>query len=264
MKSLSIVPVLVLVSCNALLSATAFQTPAPSLTATPRQSSLPNAAFLARQPPQSASPISYKARKATAATTHLSMYNLPPSGGGGGGNNDNVIKQVLGGALTIGAIVLFFVSPLGAIFFAITNSLFLLALITPVILTIAFQVWRSLNTINGSCPSCGAPNQVVLKDPDQVSFCLNCGAFLQASSDLKSVELANPTGNRGGGGDFIDMGSGNPNVGSIFDQMFGGGGFGGGGAPEQSLQSVVKDKEQKFKRERTIIDVEVSKDERFQ
>lgn len=192
-------------------------------------------------------------------TTHLSMYNLPPGGGGGGGKN-NAMTQILQGALTVGAIVLFFASPLGSIFFAITNSLFLLALITPVILTIAFQVWQSLNTIQGTCPNCGAPNQRVLKDPSQVSFCFNCGAFLQASQDGKTIELSAPARNRGGG-DFIDMDQQQqqPMGGSIFDQLFGGGGGMGGGEPQQPSASSVSDKEKKFRREQTVIDVEVQK-----
>ena len=196
--------------------------------------------------------------KASAPSTQLGMaYNLPP--GGGGPKDDNVISQVLGGALTIGAIVLFFISPLGSIFFAITNSLFILALLTPVLLTIAFKVWQSLNTVTGSCPSCGAPNQVVLKENGQVSFCLNCGAFLQASSDQKTIELANNPARRGNN-DFIDMDSGSPmgGGGSIFDSFFGGGP--GADRPEQPTQSAVRDKEQKFKREQTVIDVEVDKD----
>ena len=185
------------------------------------------------------------------------MYNLPPSGGGGGPKDDSVISQVLGGALTIGAIVLFFASPLGGIFFAITNSLLILALITPVVLTIAFKVWEAQNTISGSCPSCGAPNQVVLKEAQQPSFCLNCGALLQASTDRKSIALANNNfNNNPAGRDFIDMESGAPmGGGSIFDGF-----FGGGGEPEQPTQTAVKDKESKFKREQTVIDVEVDKD----
>ena len=178
------------------------------------------------------------------------MYNLPPSGGGGG-KNDNVISQVLGGALTVGAIILFFASPLGGIFFAITNSLFLLALITPVILTIAFQVWQSLNTVEGPCPNCGASARV-LKQVDQPSICFNCGSILQVSPDLKTIELSSPTRREGGG--FIDMdqpGAGMGSGASIFDVF-------GGGAPQQQQPSS---KQQKFRRDSTIVDVEVTKDD---
>jgi len=186
-------------------------------------------------------------------------YKLP-GGGGGGGGKDNIISEVLGGALTVGAIILFFASPLGSIFFAITNSLFLLALITPVVLFAAFNIWKSLNTIQGACPNCGAPQQTVMKDPDQVSLCFNCGAFIKASSDLKSIEITAP--NRGGrSGDFIDMdqpgagAGGGADFGSVMDQMFGGGG--GGSSP-----ASVKEKAQKFKRDTTIIDVDFDKDDK--
>jgi hypothetical protein len=182
------------------------------------------------------------------------MYELPPSGGGGGGGkNDDAMTQVLQGALTIGAIVLFFVSPLGSIFFAITNSLFLLALITPVILTVAFQVWQSLNTIEGTCPSCGAPKQRVFKDPAAPGICFNCGSIIQASPDLKSIELSTPI-QRGGG--FVEMDQ--PGIGSpasIFDI------FGEGLPSQQPTVDDVKAKESKFRRERTIIDVEVKDDD---
>lgn len=180
------------------------------------------------------------------------MYNLPPSGGGGG-KNDNVISQVLGGALSIGAIVLFFASPLGSIVFAITNSLFLLALITPILLTIAFQVWQALNTVEGPCPNCGAPARV-LKQVEQPSICLNCGSILQVSPDLKEIELSSPT--RRQSGNFIDIDSPGAAGGSIFDI------FGGAGAPQQQpTRAQVQEKGQKFKRESTIVDVEVTKDD---
>jgi hypothetical protein len=191
-----------------------------------------------------------------ASTTQLSMYNLPPSGGGGGGGgkDDNAMTQVLQGAFTIGAIVLFFASPLGGIFFAITNSLFLLALITPVILTIAFQIWQSLNTIEGPCPSCGAPRQRVFKDPAAPGICFNCGSIIQASPDLKSIELSTPVQR---GSDFVDMDQpGRVSPASIFDI------FGDGLASQQQpTVEDIKAKESKFRRERTVIDVEVKDDD---
>ncbi|CAB9522477.1 expressed unknown protein [Seminavis robusta] len=207
---------------------------------------------------ESPGPSPFQAR-VTSSTTQLSQYNLPPSGGGGGGKDDNVVTQVIQGGLTIGAIVLFFVSPLGGIFFAITNSLFLLALITPVILTIAFQVWQSLNTIEGTCPNCGAPKQRVVKDPAQPGLCFNCGSIIQASPDLQSIELST-VNSRGGG--FVDMdqpGAGSP-AGSIFD-IFGAGGPQAPTTPQQPTTDEVKTKENKFRREQTIIDVEVNKDD---
>jgi hypothetical protein len=184
-------------------------------------------------------------------TTQLSMYNLPPSGGGG--KDDNVLTQVLQGAFTIGAIVLFFASPLGGIFFAITNSIFLLALITPIILTIVFQIWQSLNTIEGACPNCGAPKQRVFKDPTTPGICFNCGSFIQASPDLKSIQLSTPV-TRGGG--FVDMDRpGVTGPASIFDV------FGDSRSPQPSTIDDVKAKESKFRRERIVIDVEVKEDD---
>jgi len=202
---------------------------------------------------------------AGARSTQLFMYNLPP-GGGGGPPQNNDIRQVLGGVLTVGAIILFFLSPLGGLFFAITNSLLILAIITPILAVVAFQVWQSVSTIRGSCPNCGAPDQIVLKDTDQVSFCFNCGAFLTASSGKKTIELANRAGAGGGGvggRDYIDEdtnnGMGDPV--SMFDALFNNNGGPGMGSKEQPSQSAAKEKAQKFKREQTIIDVDVTKDD---
>lgn len=196
----------------------------------------------------------------TPTSTQLSMsYKLPPSGGGGGGKDDNLVGQVLSGALTIGAIVLFFASPLGGIFFAITNSLFLLALVTPVVLYVAFQVWQSFNTVSGPCPNCGAPTRV-MKDVEQPGLCFNCGSILQISPDMETIELSTPTKRQGGG--FIDMDQPGAGMGgggaSIFD-IFGGGA--GPSSPEQPTATEVKQKEQKFRRDSTIVDVEVTKDD---
>ena len=90
-------------------------------------------------------------------STQLSMYNLPPSGGGG----NNGLKEIAMSALTLLGIVAFFASPLGGVFFFAVNSVFVLLLLIPVVGIISFNVWQYLNTIEGPCPSCGAPTRVV-------------------------------------------------------------------------------------------------------
>lgn len=98
--------------------------------------------------------------------------------------------------LTTIGLTLFFFSPLGALFFAITNSLFLLALITPLLLVGGFQIWTQLNTIQGTCPSCGAPITVLKEGREFLSSatpCFNCGAFVRATADNKGIELCNPS-----------------------------------------------------------------------
>lgn len=132
--------------------------------------------------------------------TILSMSYLPPSGN----NNNNPLSDILPGITTVALTILFFMSPLGSIFFAITNSLFLLALITPVLLYTGFQIWLKFNTIEGSCPNCDYSPLVVTKSLStsldggaSPTICLNCGAFVRASEDNKSLELCNsgnPTG----------------------------------------------------------------------
>jgi hypothetical protein len=108
-----------------------------------------------------------------------------------GRKNDLLIPTIL---TSIG-LMLFFFSPLGAIFFAITNSLFLLALITPLLLVGGLQIWTKFNVIQGECPSCGAPIAVMKEGRDFLSStspCFNCGAFVRATADNKGIELCNP------------------------------------------------------------------------
>ena len=78
------------------------------------------------------------------------MYNLPPSGGGGGGGGNGGLGEILTSVATLAAIVLFFASPLGGLFFAVINSFFVLSLLVPVVLWIGFQGWQFFNTIEQS------------------------------------------------------------------------------------------------------------------
>jgi rRNA maturation protein Nop10 len=187
-------------------------------------------------------------------TTALSMYNLPPGGGdSGGGGNKNELEGILGSLGAIAAVGLFFASPLGSIFFAITNSLFLLAILVPVVGIAGFQAWQYFYTLSGACPNCGAP-VTVLKDSttEAPSFCFNCGSQLQASSDQKTIEFAKePT--------IVDDGF--STTGSIFDALFqqpsssSMGSAGGNTTPNRGASSSTpKDKESKYRRESTVID----------
>jgi len=96
---------------------------------------------------------------------------------------------------------LLFFSPLGSIFFAVTNSLFLLAIGTPLLLFVAFQVWHTFFVIKAPCPSCGAP-VAVMKGSEQTTGCFNCGATIRPTADSKGVEMCNqaPDFTRGAGG----------------------------------------------------------------
>lgn len=146
----------------------------------------------------------------TAAVTHLlareknehrigsALCMLP----GNNRNDNNNLQQLLPTIATFVGLTLFFFSPLGGIFFAITNSLFVLALLTPLIFFGGFQLWSKLNTIQGNCPSCGAPVVVMKNGNDSADNlflfsgsstpCLNCGAFVRATADQKGIELCNP------------------------------------------------------------------------
>lgn len=170
----------------------------------------------------------------------LNMYNLPPSGGGGGGNGG--VREILTSVATLAAIVAFFVSPLGGLFFAVINSFFVLSLLVPIVLWIGFQGWSFFNTVEGPCPQCGAPVRVV-KESLSPSICLNCGTFVQATPDKSSVEFYREQDQVIVDEDYTA---------SIWDSLLSGP-MGARSAPTSSPQ----ERQAKFRREQTIIDVEV-------
>ena len=192
-------------------------------------------------------------------TSSLNMYNLPPSGGGGKGPK-NEFEAILPTITTGILVALFFASPLGGIFFAVFNSIFVLALLTPFVLFGGFQLWKTLYTIEDNCPSCGAIPVRVLKNGEP-SVCLNCGAFSRANEKGDGIELCNNPNDMMGGGQ------------TLFDQLFGpgmGGDMGGNGmsdftnvGPGVEVSSTTKtndDPVKKAKKQGTIIDVDVERD----
>ena len=160
-------------------------------------------------------------------------FKLPP------GKRDNGLQEILVGALSIAGLIAFLASPLGGLFFAALNGVLALVLLTPLLLIFAFNVWQFFNTTEGNCPSCGAPIRV-LKDGSP-SICLSCGSILESSTD--------------GSIDFVPGGSSD-----IFEQenSFFGGFLG------DSLGSSRQSEEKKgqYRRERTIIDVDVEEIEK--
>ena len=93
------------------------------------------------QPPVDAN-IIYKPRE---KTTSLQMgYRLPPGDPKGPLEQiEAIIPTVVTGVL----VLLFFASPLGGIFFAFFNSIFVLAILTPFILYGGFQIWSALVSV---------------------------------------------------------------------------------------------------------------------
>eukprot|EP00587_Corethron_hystrix_P007183 CAMPEP_0113321144 /NCGR_PEP_ID=MMETSP0010_2-20120614/14722_1 /TAXON_ID=216773 ORGANISM="Corethron hystrix, Strain 308" /NCGR_SAMPLE_ID=MMETSP0010_2 /ASSEMBLY_ACC=CAM_ASM_000155 /LENGTH=257 /DNA_ID=CAMNT_0000179171 /DNA_START=92 /DNA_END=862 /DNA_ORIENTATION=+ /assembly_acc=CAM_ASM_000155 len=120
-------------------------------------------------------------------------------------------------------------TPLGGIFFAVTNSLFLIALLTPVILILGFQIWTSMNLVQAPCPSCDAM-AAAKKGSDSVpSPCLNCGCWVRTTKDGKGLEVCNAPndnsnnfGDMGGFGDIFgtDFSSMNVDAQSPFESTF--------------------------------------------
>ena len=179
--------------------------------------------------------------------TRLFMYNLPPSPQGGGGP----LRELLTGALTLVAIVAFFASPLGGIFFTILNSFFLLSVLTPFILWLGFQAWQFFYTVEGPCPNCGAPLRIA-KDPNSPSFCLNCGTVVQATDDGNAIDFFYNDNLNQQQQVIVD----DDYTSSIFDSFFGGGTR---GVPK-SYDTTPDQRQSKFRRETTIIDVEFEDD----
>jgi hypothetical protein len=188
-------------------------------------------------------------------STSIGMgYQLPPSGPKGPMDQINAILPNLATGLLV---VLFFASPLGGIFFAITNSIFVLALLTPFVLFGGFQLWSSLYTIEAPCPSCGAIPVRALKNGEP-SMCLNCGAFSRANEKGDGLELCNNPN------DIMGMGSGLGGASSLFDALFGEPGGEGGISDFDVIDGPKKDspdeRAKKAKRQATIIDVDVERE----
>jgi hypothetical protein len=191
--------------------------------------------------------------------TSLFMYNLPP-----GKNDNDDFGAILKGAGSLILVVAFFASPLGGLVFGLFNSVLLLAILTPIVLTVGVTSWQYFNTISGACPNCGAPVRVVKSNAQgeaQPSICFTCGSILQANYENSGID--NITGKN-----TLDDLNTNGGAQSLFDI------FGGGGAPSSvsrttTTTTVVEEKKgenkkDKLRRETTIIDVEVDDDGAWQ
>jgi len=170
-----------------------------------------------------------------SSKTRLAMF-LPPSGGGGGGGKKQELGELATAVLTFLGVALFFASPLGGIFFALFNSLLAISILLPIGGFVAFNIWQFVNTTTGPCPNCGVPVRA-MKDGSP-SFCFNCGSILQ-SKDGK-LYLANPNV------EFEES----PFV--WLDEL--------GGVRRTPVDE--KEKENRIRREQTIIDVDVEKEDK--
>lgn len=105
----------------------------------------------------------------------LSMF-LPP----GEGNNNKAaeFRELTSAIFTFVGITLFFISPLGGLFFALFNSFLAFIILLPIGAFTVLNVWQYFNTVTGSCPTCGVGVKV-LKD-ESPTICLNCGSIIQA------------------------------------------------------------------------------------
>eukprot|EP00557_Chaetoceros_sp_GSL56_P004214 CAMPEP_0176492114 /NCGR_PEP_ID=MMETSP0200_2-20121128/8802_1 /TAXON_ID=947934 /ORGANISM="Chaetoceros sp., Strain GSL56" /LENGTH=272 /DNA_ID=CAMNT_0017889607 /DNA_START=89 /DNA_END=907 /DNA_ORIENTATION=+ len=192
----------------------------------------------------------------SASPSRLQMGYLPP----GGNDKDSLVSNIIFPILTVAATLLFFLSPLGAVFFAVTNSIFLLLILLPVILSIGFQAWQYFYTISAPCPNCGAPTRVLKDDDVGPNLCLNCGSLIRANLAKDGVELCNDPN------DIFDESS---RVSSFFDLFTrdmdesAGRNSGGGVLYDETTieRKTMEDRQNRERRERTIIDVDATKDD---
>jgi hypothetical protein len=155
-------------------------------------------------------------------------FNLPP-----GKSNDNELSDILVGVAWIVGLIVFFASPLGGLFFAAVNSVFALLFLTPFILIVAFNTWQFFSTVQGNCPSCGAPIRV-LKDGSP-SICLNCKSVVRNDSSGR-IDFAPPKANQ-----FEQEES----IFSIFDST------------TKATKISTETRKDQYRREQTVIDVNV-------
>lgn len=179
-------------------------------------------------------------------TTQLRMYNLPPSP-----QNNNDWKGILTSGLVIAGVIAFFASPLGAIFFALFNSLLVATFLLPLVGIVGYQVWQAFNTVSGPCPNCGAPCRVLKQRSNEFSnpsLCFNCGSVVRANSDNNGIELASSLEE--------DVIPSSP----FWDSLFKAG-------PTVITKTTTRTETanlgDRIRRERTVIDVEVEDEDKF-
>ena len=177
----------------------------------------------------------------TQSSTNLNLYNLPPDNNNNN-NNKNDLGSFIPSIVSVLALGLFFFSPLGALFFALTNTLIIFSFLAPFVLYAGFQIWQYLYTLEGTCPNCGSAVRV-LKDVQQPTICFNCGSQVISNTNMDGVDLYD---------DNDDVDSIMDRQRTIWDTLF-------SNNEEQGFPSYdSKETLKRTRREQTIIDVDVS------
>jgi hypothetical protein len=184
-------------------------------------------------------------------STALHAFNLPPPNKGPGDGLGSLASTLI----TLGLTVAFFLSPIGAFVLSIFNSLVLLAFLTPLLAVAGFNLWQLLNTVSGPCPSCGAPVTVRKRSSssgstqtlfeESPSLCFNCGAVVTASEDNQRIDIDSS----------LDPMSGIANQGFLESL------FSSTQRTASPSANSAEEKAKQFRRDLTVIDVDVSADE---
>ena len=104
----------------------------------------------------------------------------------------------------VGPLVFFLLLSSGAlgVLFNVANVIFLVIFLVPLIGGPIFQWYINQNLLEGTCPDCGAPIQVL---KDQSARCMSCGSSVASELDASGVFMRVPGAASGGDDGLVDV-----------------------------------------------------------
>ena len=104
----------------------------------------------------------------------------------------------------VGPLVFFLLLSSGALglLFQAANVIFLVIFLVPLIGGPIFQWYINQNLLEGTCPDCGAPIQVL---KDQSARCMSCGSSVASELDASGVFMRVPGAASGGDDGLVDV-----------------------------------------------------------
>ena len=104
----------------------------------------------------------------------------------------------------VGPLVFFLLLSSGAlgVLFNVANVIFLVIFLVPLIGGPIFQWYINQNLLEGTCPDCGAPIQVL---KDQTARCMSCGSSVASDLDASGVFMRVPGAASGGDDGLVDV-----------------------------------------------------------
>ena len=104
----------------------------------------------------------------------------------------------------VGPVIFFLLLSSGALglLFQAANVIFLVIFLVPLIGGPIFQWYINQNLLEGTCPDCGAPIQVL---KDQTARCMSCGSSVASELDASGVFMRVPGAASGGDDGLVDV-----------------------------------------------------------